>query len=379
MSIKIKKDGQVREFILPATNIQVLDMDNKFKKKDLENVLREVSDTEHIHVGEVDETKDGIWIDDGEILDNAEDNGVVERIKTYVDGEMDKKSDKTHNHDDRYYKVTTITSATDFNTITTEGIYKINTINNANVPSDTYGILFVSNQGTLFQVFHQDNDYSTFKRVRRNDGTWTDWVKFANKKDLDARVNYTFSNNYDFNDGADKSEIRRLAINGGTLKNSPDGNNGGVLLNFVGSHAKWNTQLYNSQGGTMWYRNSIDASNTTEWKPWKMVSLYEDSIPTLLNGWEFWDDYNHGKVFSRQGNFGCVSLLVKKSTSDDMTVIAKTPFTPQKRIITTAFCNGKCIECRLEANGEIRLSRVGYVSNAWLNINIFYPIKFYNL
>lgn len=91
MSIKIKKDGQVREFILPATNIQVLDMDNKFKKKDLENVLREVSDTEHIHVGEVDETKDGIWIDDGEILDNAEDNGVVERIKTYVDGEIDSK------------------------------------------------------------------------------------------------------------------------------------------------------------------------------------------------------------------------------------------------------------------------------------------------
>ena len=103
MSIKIKKDGQVREFVLPATNIQVLDIADKFKKKDLENVIKEISDTEHVYVGEVDETKDGIWIDDGEILDNAEDNGVVERIKTYVDGEMDKKSDKTHNHDDRYY------------------------------------------------------------------------------------------------------------------------------------------------------------------------------------------------------------------------------------------------------------------------------------
>ena len=88
MSIKIKKDGQVREFILPATNIQVLDMADKFKKKDLENVIKEISDTEHIYVGEVDETKDGIWIDDGEILDNAEDNGVVERIKEYVDGQI---------------------------------------------------------------------------------------------------------------------------------------------------------------------------------------------------------------------------------------------------------------------------------------------------
>lgn len=88
MSIKIKKDGQVREFILPATNIQVLDMADKFKKKDLENVIKEISDTEHIYIGEVDETKDGIWIDDGEILDNEENNGVVERIKEYVDGEI---------------------------------------------------------------------------------------------------------------------------------------------------------------------------------------------------------------------------------------------------------------------------------------------------
>lgn len=88
MSIKIKKDGQVREFILPATNIQVLDIADKFKKKDLENVIKEISDTEHIYIGEVDETKDGIWIDDGEILDNAEDNGVVERIKEYVDGQI---------------------------------------------------------------------------------------------------------------------------------------------------------------------------------------------------------------------------------------------------------------------------------------------------
>lgn len=88
MSIKIKKDGQVREFILPATNIQVLDIADKFKKKDLENVIKEISDTEHIYVGEVDETKDGIWIDDGDTLDNAENNGVVERIKEYVDGQI---------------------------------------------------------------------------------------------------------------------------------------------------------------------------------------------------------------------------------------------------------------------------------------------------
>ena len=88
MSIKIKKDGQVREFILPATNIQVLDIADKFKKKDLENVIKEISDTEHIYVGEVDETKDGIWIDDGDTLDNAENNDVVERIKEYVDDEI---------------------------------------------------------------------------------------------------------------------------------------------------------------------------------------------------------------------------------------------------------------------------------------------------
>lgn len=243
-----------------------------------------------------------------------------------------------HNHDDRYYTEEEINS-------------KINTINN-NI------------NGKANSNHNHDDRYYTEAEI--------------NSK-IDNKVTFAHSSNYDFNDGADKNEIRRMAINGGTLKNSPDGNNGGVLFNFTGSHGRWNTQLYNSQKGTMWYRSSSDAYDVADWQPWKMVSLYEDSIPTLLNGWEFWSDSNHGKVFSRQGNFGCVSLLVKKSTSDDMTVIAKTPFKPQKRIITTAFCNGKCIECRLEANGEIRLTRVGYVSNEWLNINFFYPIKFYNI
>lgn len=84
MAIKIKKNGKIKQFTLHSTDVKVLDLEGKFKKKDLESVIREISDTEHIHIGEVDTTKDGVWIDDGEILDNSDDNGVVERLKAFV-------------------------------------------------------------------------------------------------------------------------------------------------------------------------------------------------------------------------------------------------------------------------------------------------------
>lgn len=89
MAIKIKKNGKIENFILHSTDVRVLDLDGKFKSKNLEDVLREVSDTEHIYIGEVDETKEGVWIDDEEILDNEEDNGVVKRLEEYVDKKVD--------------------------------------------------------------------------------------------------------------------------------------------------------------------------------------------------------------------------------------------------------------------------------------------------
>lgn len=89
MAIKIKKNGKIEQFTLHSTDVKVLDLEGKFKKKDLESVIREISDTEHIHIGEVDTTKDGIWIDAGETLDNSENNGVVERLKEYVDNKIE--------------------------------------------------------------------------------------------------------------------------------------------------------------------------------------------------------------------------------------------------------------------------------------------------
>lgn len=92
MAIKIKKNGKVENFILHSTDIRVVDVADKFKKKDLESVIDEISDTEHIHVGEVDISKDGIWIDDGAILDSAEDNGVISRLKTYFSEQIGDKA-----------------------------------------------------------------------------------------------------------------------------------------------------------------------------------------------------------------------------------------------------------------------------------------------
>ena len=195
---------------------------------------------------------------------------------------------------------------------------------------------------------------------------------------LKEKVNLTKSNDYNFNDGEGKNNIRRVEVNGKTLTNSPNGNTGGVVFEFVGSHGRWNTQQFNDQQGRMWYRNSSDAYNATTWNPWKEVSLNEKTVnPPLLNGWQYWPDANHGQIFAKNGDFGYVSLTVKKSVSNDNTIIANTPYRPGKRIIACVSAGATTtLECRIEPNGDIRLNGGGYNADGWVAINICYPLKF---
>ena len=55
MSIKIRKDGQVGELILPADSIQVLDIEGRFNSKNLEDVLKEVGSGTETNMTRIEE------------------------------------------------------------------------------------------------------------------------------------------------------------------------------------------------------------------------------------------------------------------------------------------------------------------------------------
>lgn len=79
---------------------------------------------------------------------------------------------------DSMYKVTTVTSATDWNTLTDTGIYHIKTTDCTNCPTTNWGTLYVNGEGTLFQIWIPDTSLdSIYKRYKS--GGWSDWANLA--------------------------------------------------------------------------------------------------------------------------------------------------------------------------------------------------------
>ena len=81
---------------------------------------------------------------------------------------------------DTYMPHTTISSAVDFNTLTTTGIYHIAFSNGTNQPCSNHGTLFVEFAvGTPYQIYVPDSE-NTFEYKRfynRSNGTWGAWTK----------------------------------------------------------------------------------------------------------------------------------------------------------------------------------------------------------
>lgn len=84
MSIKIRKDGQVGELILPADSIQVLDIEGRFNSKNLEDVLKEVGSGTETNMTRIEEEVntlntqlDTIKNKQNDVLINVRDFGVL--------------------------------------------------------------------------------------------------------------------------------------------------------------------------------------------------------------------------------------------------------------------------------------------------------------
>ena len=86
MSIKIRKDGQVGELILPADSIQVLDIEGRFNSKNLEDVLKEVGSGTETNMTRIEERVNQInekIVDNTTQLDTIENN--IDNYKEYVE------------------------------------------------------------------------------------------------------------------------------------------------------------------------------------------------------------------------------------------------------------------------------------------------------
>ena len=284
MSIKIKKDGQVREFILPATNIQVLDIADKFKKKDLENVIKEISDTEHIYVGEVDETKDGIWIDDGEILDNAEDNGVVERLKEYL---------ATHGLGDTCVRV----ESGSWNDLRENGFYmadkRVVTDSPPTSHNWAYGIIMKHNDLYSSQIALDFSGNNMFYRVF-NGGNWGVWTEILTDKIDIMRYWGTTAQNVDLNTitktgiykvyGSKCTNFPSLepVQTGDTLEHSVleviNLGNGGVITQRL--HTT-NVEAYSAYANKTYTR--VYFSEKSGWTHWTCLAKCDETLQKRLN------------------------------------------------------------------------------------------------
>lgn len=94
-TLKYKEGGVVKELILPASGIKLLDIENNFQSKNLEEVLKEIGETDNVYLGEIDPNKEGIWFDSSDQLNTSDDNTVVERIKDYINTENTYEADVT--------------------------------------------------------------------------------------------------------------------------------------------------------------------------------------------------------------------------------------------------------------------------------------------
>lgn len=77
-----------------------------------------------------------------------------------------------------YIRQYVITTATDWNILTNTGIYHIKTTACTNCPTTNWGTLYVSGEGTVFQIWIPDVSLNKMYK-RYNSGGWSDWATLA--------------------------------------------------------------------------------------------------------------------------------------------------------------------------------------------------------
>lgn len=87
MALKIKQNGEVKDLIIPACGVQILDMEDNFESSNLEEVLQEIGEGESIYVSDKEPDKDGIWISSDNTT-TAGENQTLLALKAYLNEKL---------------------------------------------------------------------------------------------------------------------------------------------------------------------------------------------------------------------------------------------------------------------------------------------------
>lgn len=93
MALKIKQNGEVKDLIIPACGVEVLDMEDNFGSSNLEEVLQELGEGDRVYISDENPDKDGIWVSS----DNttiAGENPTLTEVKEYVNENLNKMDEK---------------------------------------------------------------------------------------------------------------------------------------------------------------------------------------------------------------------------------------------------------------------------------------------
>ena len=95
---------------------------------------------------------------------------------------LDKITQNSLDNWDNKLQTKKITTATDFDTLRETCVYYIKASSCNNNPTSNWGTLFVSNEGTLYQIFVPDSSNSVYKRSwNGSSSSWGSWVNLVSK------------------------------------------------------------------------------------------------------------------------------------------------------------------------------------------------------
>lgn len=192
MALKIKQNGEVKDLIIPACGVAVLDMEDNFGSSNLEEVLQELGDSDSVYISDETPDKDGIWISSDNTSTVAQENPILVELKDYVNEKTDEIKTTVDSINDKmseYYSLKeaeAIPENADLNDYVEFGNYQCENKNQAqtlsNCPYTAGGFVLHVERTTggiddcCRQTLVCNGDGVTFVRNKIS-GTWNNWIR----------------------------------------------------------------------------------------------------------------------------------------------------------------------------------------------------------
>lgn len=237
MALKIKQNGEVKDLIIPACGVEVLDMEDNFGSSNLEEVLQELGDSDSVYISDETPDKDGIWISSDNTSTVAQENPILVELKDYVNEKTDEIKTTVDSINDKmseYYSLKdakAIPENADLNDYVEFGNYQCESGNRAttlsNCPYTAGGFVLHVERTTggmddyCRQTLVCNGDGITFVR-NLIQGVWKPWIRIGYTYTDITQLGLTLDNTLE--------EIITAMANGTSFTYSFGGHTDGTIL-----------------------------------------------------------------------------------------------------------------------------------------------------